>query len=29
MYKNNGGNSAESKDINDNKIWFKLKILWS
>ncbi|MCH2231175.1 MAG: hypothetical protein MK105_12605 [Crocinitomicaceae bacterium] len=28
-YKNNGGNSAKTKDINNNKIWSKLKSLWS
>lgn len=29
MYKNNGGNSAETKNSNNNKIWSKLKSLWS
>lgn len=28
-YKNNGGNSAETKDNNNNKLWSKLKNLWS
>jgi len=28
-YKNNGGNSAKTKDNNNNKLWSKLKSLWS
>ena len=28
-YKNNGGNIAISKDSNNNKLWSKLKKLWS
>ena len=28
-YKNNGGNPAKTKDNNKNKLWFKLKKLWS
>lgn len=28
-YKNNGGNSAKTKDSNNNKFWSKLKSLWS
>jgi hypothetical protein len=28
-YKNNGGNSAKTKDSNNNKLWSKLKSLWS
>lgn len=28
-YKNNGGNPAKTKDSNSNKIWSKLKSLWS
>ena len=28
-YKNNGGNFAETKAINSNKVWSKLKNLWS
>ena len=28
-YKNNGGNVALSKNINKNKVWSKLKSLWS
>jgi DNA helicase-2/ATP-dependent DNA helicase PcrA len=29
MYKNNGGNPAKTKDSNKNKLWSKLKKLWS
>jgi hypothetical protein len=28
-YKNNGGNPAKTKDSNNNKLWSKLKSLWS
>ncbi|WP_440880595.1 hypothetical protein [Tenacibaculum sp. C7A-26P2] len=28
-YKNNGGNSAKIKNSNNNKLWSKLKSLWS
>lgn len=28
-HKNNGGNVAKSKNINKNKVWSKLKSLWS
>jgi hypothetical protein len=28
-YKNNGGNPAKTKNSNNNKIWSKLKSLWS
>lgn len=28
-YKNNGGESANTKDSNNNKLWSKLKSLWS
>jgi len=28
-YKNNGGISANTKDNNNNKLWSKLKSLWS
>lgn len=28
-YKNNGGNPARTKDSNSNKLWSKLKSLWS
>ncbi len=28
-YKNNGGNPASTKDSNSNKLWSKLKSLWS
>ena len=28
-YKNNGGDSAKTKDKNNNKLWSKLKSLWS
>jgi len=28
-YKNNNGSSAKAKDSNNNKIWSKLKNLWS
>ncbi len=28
-YKNNGGNPAKIKDSNNNKLWSKLKNLWS
>jgi hypothetical protein len=29
MYKNNGGNPAKTKGSNKNKLWSKLKKLWS
>lgn len=28
-YKNNGGIPAKTKDNNNNKLWSKLKSMWS